>query len=518
MLKAIIADDEINICYLISNLIDWDEYGIEIVKICTNGKEAYSSILELNPDIVITDIRMPGYDGLKLVRETKRVDKNVVFILISGHKDFQYAYNAIQYGVEHYMLKPIHKNELIKNIESIKSKISEKKTLSSLEQLTQNSQHRFLKDLVSSSSDIEALSEDKIISDYLLEDKSSYSLALIKPDFRNISREPQKELIMNKISSYFTHTESHDDLNFITYSYNEMILVLISSEEDLTKDRIIDCLTCLRKKIVNFCDISIGIDHICNSYKDIEYNNVLKALSLKIHYGKNRFFFIDDLKQLSLKDIDKSVHLSFRKLIESLNASEVEVWFNENASFFLSDQIDPYQQFHLCESLIEELSILNAKLSHMKESDANIQLEYLKNLMRQLGRREELFDFVQAKTWKIINELIQEKSPGSNHYIKSAKIYIEENYDTDLTLESLSRSISISPNYLSMLFKKEVGMNFNRFLTEVRINKAKYYLTESNMNIYEIAQKVGFNDSRYFSRKFLKIIGLKPTEYRNFFS
>ena len=113
MLKIMIADDEDKICQLIYKLIDWSSMRMEVIGIAHNGIEALDLAKEYHPDIAITDIRMPGLDGLEFIEKAKEVDPNLEFIIISGYQQFEYAKKAIKYGVSDYLLKPIKKEELI---------------------------------------------------------------------------------------------------------------------------------------------------------------------------------------------------------------------------------------------------------------------------------------------------------------------------------------------------------------------------------------------------------------------
>lgn len=123
MLKAIIADDEQKICQLIQKLIKWDEIGIEIVGTANNGLDAFELIFKHQPDIVITDIRMPGLNGLELIKKVKEHHLSPSFIIISGYRHFEYAHNALKYGVEDYLLKPIKKDELVATLVKISEHI-----------------------------------------------------------------------------------------------------------------------------------------------------------------------------------------------------------------------------------------------------------------------------------------------------------------------------------------------------------------------------------------------------------
>ena len=136
-MKVLIADDEIKVCRLIQHLVDWDALEMDIVGFANDGKTAYESICEKKPDIVITDIRMPVYDGLELIRRAKEVNPEINFIVISGYSQFEYAQQAIKYGVKDYLLKPLKKRELENSLTEIKE------SHESLIKSTSSTPHRF---------------------------------------------------------------------------------------------------------------------------------------------------------------------------------------------------------------------------------------------------------------------------------------------------------------------------------------------------------------------------------------
>ena len=133
MIKVIIADDEKRICTLITKLIDWDNLDMTLVGTANNGIETLELIKKEKPEIVITDIRMPGYDGLDMIERAKKINKDLEFIIISGYSHFEYAKKAISYGVKDYLLKPINKEELFTTLLRVKEDILKKKDYKNLE-------------------------------------------------------------------------------------------------------------------------------------------------------------------------------------------------------------------------------------------------------------------------------------------------------------------------------------------------------------------------------------------------
>ena len=123
MLKMIIADDERVIRETISQMLDWESLGIELIGVCKNGIEVYNMILDESPDIVMTDIRMPGCSGLELIDQVKRDDQSLEIVIISGYAHFEYAQQAIKYGVGDYLLKPISKTELTATLQKLAGRI-----------------------------------------------------------------------------------------------------------------------------------------------------------------------------------------------------------------------------------------------------------------------------------------------------------------------------------------------------------------------------------------------------------
>ncbi len=111
-LKLLIADDEHRVCQLIENILPWEDYGIEISGMVYNGIDAFQHIQDVQPDIVITDIRMPGYNGITLIEKSIEINPDISFIIISGYRDFNYAQSALKFGAEDYLIKPVSKTEL----------------------------------------------------------------------------------------------------------------------------------------------------------------------------------------------------------------------------------------------------------------------------------------------------------------------------------------------------------------------------------------------------------------------
>ena len=129
MLRVVLADDENKVILLLQKLIDWESLGYEIVGTANDGLRALELVREEQPDLLITDIRMPGYSGIELIQRAKELQPNLHFIVISGYRKFEYAQNALKYGVEDYLLKPIKQDELTGILLQLKDKLGEEAAL-----------------------------------------------------------------------------------------------------------------------------------------------------------------------------------------------------------------------------------------------------------------------------------------------------------------------------------------------------------------------------------------------------
>ena len=211
MLRVLIADDESKVCQLIEKLVDWDALGMEVVAVAENGIEALGKIKEFHPDIVITDIRMPGYDGLDLIRLGKEEAPKAEFVIISGYRHFEYAQMAIRYGVNAYLLKPIRKDELTETLKRLSAHFKEQTEQLSLEEKRQrairsdekNLRQAFLQDLVGRRNK-EVLTQplDRINREFHYHfEPGEFSIAILKLDGRVCDEEKNVRFMAEKVQA-----------------------------------------------------------------------------------------------------------------------------------------------------------------------------------------------------------------------------------------------------------------------------------------------------------------------------
>lgn len=160
MLRLMIADDERIIRETIRNLIDWESLGIKLTGLCKNGLEAYDMILDEYPDIVLTDIRMPGLSGLELIEKIHLLDPSIHFIILSGYEEFSYAKQAMKFGVKHYLLKPCNESQIIESI---------KETIADIEKEPERELHSNKNSRISSFQESSGSAEQLLYKDFIVQ-------------------------------------------------------------------------------------------------------------------------------------------------------------------------------------------------------------------------------------------------------------------------------------------------------------------------------------------------------------
>ncbi|MCR1898462.1 response regulator [Irregularibacter muris] len=385
MIRVIIADDENRICKLIMKLIQWDEIGMIIVGTASNGVEALELIEKEKPDIAITDIRMPGYDGLQMIEKAKAINKDLEFIIISGYGQFEYAKKAIEYGVKDYLLKPINQEELLQALHKVKEDITKKRGQVAL--------------------------------------KEQYESSL---NLRGKN---------------------------------------------------------VRTSFLNNAIESNGKDSTVNSLEEICFD-----------FSKK---FIHRVERLDKEGIKKEIlHLQ-----GEISQSDIE---REE-----------------CRSLMHEIAriyYLTMKSNKIEAGDTPEESKILEEAIDNSQSIEDLFHVLIDHIDTSLTLLLDKDRAGNLRQINQAKKYIEENYMKNITLEDLGTHIGFNPSYFSSLFKKETGTSFIEYLSQIRMEKAKELLRESDLRIQDICLMVGYNDVKYFSKSFMKYTGLKPNEYRKIFA
>ncbi len=530
--KCIIAEDERRMADLVRLLGHWDQHNIEIVDVCYNGIDALESIIANKPDIVITDIKMPGYDGLALIEQCQKHNIESSFIIVSGYKHFEYAKSAMQYGVVDYILKPIDEiqlNEAInKSIQIIKDKKSTTIIKSERDEYFDKYNNIKYSDFFNQlfMSTIQHRSFNlNLFLDILPKsfEENAYRMIYIQTSIDHLL--DQNSLFREKLGIILKGIESKD-LNLIYHYSRNGIFILVNyvSNYDSNINQIISNIYYSIRNLTEIFDdfdLAFGYSNQSLDLNDIIHlmDEAIFAESAKFIYGANKIIsydMIENLPSFSAQEILGD------KIIEQLK--DAYEYLKVNTIYDIHQEIirrcEKYQSANPGSMIDFQQYLLDAILSLFIANSDEIERQKLEGWWSST-HTYSFVDFIRS-TLKVIENhfetyLLEQKQV---HILPTEKAiqFIESHYAEAITLEDVADHVGLSPNYFSKLFKNELGKGYAEYLAEYRIEKSKKLLAETAESVKEISARVGYPDQKYFSKLFRKVTGIKPSEYRKLYS
>ncbi len=530
MIKVVLADDEKKIIILLQKLIDWERLGYEIVGIANDGIRALELVKEKQPQILITDIRMPGCDGLELIQQIRRTQPKIHFVIISGYQQFEYAREALKYGVEDYLLKPLKKEELTRLLFKLREKLGEEASIEyRLNKVREKNQETLLSRLRGCVD-----RRQPFLSVYQVNEEFGFHFtegcffaAFVKPDISEAEKSKDGYWLMMQHALDILRREIPSvSLESAAAVFREGIGVIINCENYRAVE-VKQCFMRIRKEIEKqrelFWDIRTTV---CVGGRKTQMEalpeSMWEALWLcKDRLCRNDFWRDAQEEQLSFqKDSQKKY---------SLDPTQKKALFQ--AAEYLNEEQTEKALEESCYTLLHD----DALTGQMVEEWFEEALHTCVFGMRQSGTVEDIFfEKVQEKFWYCMDvmdvfrllkkEILQEvrrlneaKASQEARPIMEAKKYMQLHYQEALRLEDVSAVVGFNATYFSTFFKKETGMNFIDYLTELRIEKAKELLCQEEITINDAAETVGYQDLKHFSRLFKKKTGISPSDYRKMY-
>lgn len=523
--KLIIADDEIKIVQLIKHLINWDKLPLKLVGTANNGLEALNLIKKESPHIVILDIRMPGFNGIELISKTKEFNSDIHFIIVSGYRHFDYAHKAIKFGVEDYLLKPVKQDEINKTLKNI---IEKKQKNNQVREITRGQkEHDFLIEMFQRGNR-NALTLDDCRSKYNLNfTHENLDLILIKYDLDSYEiNENETALLIGKAETVLNDNLGDSRINFsffhreystyLLLNYNERdeksirnILINIIEGLHSFRDLFRNLKTTISRSgcFKDLIHIQEKIDFVTRNIMNRYFQGSGKILENKRDWERNN---IKDLLTITRKN-------EILKCIGVLDKDRVERIIIE-----LFDEMSSKQDVsgYFAQELLNELLNIFYYQFENQFGFSQIQKNRLESLRKLFQMQSTLHSqiAIAVETVKTtMSEYEDDRKNRDEKPILDAKKYIQEKFYMPLSLEEVSESIGMSPSYLSTIFKKKTGVGFVEYLTSIRIEEAKELLSNPQRSVSETAEEVGYKDTKHFTKKFKKIVGLSPAEYRKIY-
>ena len=536
MLKVFLVEDEIIVRQGLRDNMPWNHFGYEFVGEASDGEMALSMIERVRPDVLLTDIKMPFMDGLTLSKMVHQKYPDMKIIILSGHDDFEYAQEAINVGVDQYILKPITKIKLQKVLLELKDKIEseqvqrkyQEKFLEETKEYEQYSRSEFFVRLFEGHTSLEKIYEEAERLGIRIQ-APCYNLFLFSLQEKRSRSDVdwnsnEFTFIKEELFHYFLKYPEHQVFRVNMNIYGVLALGSLEQMEDITK-----------RCIYNVTKICEKSERILDWY--LAYGEPVERISLLAEsYNKVNHYF-------TYRFILKNDHVLDRKLIESIAVKEdVKAFDNIDAASLDPDLIKNFlsrgggkeEVGAFVGGFIERfLEVLQSKLFqnyllfHVRftaiafvESIGLDKQDYIRDLEDfqsegKLFNQEELIQMITEMLIRAIDFRDTASENQGRHILKKALEYIDANYMEEMiSLNEVAQNVNVSSNYFSALFSKTMKKTFVEYVTQKRMDLAKKLLRTTPLNLSDITNQVGYKDPHYFSFVFKKTQGISPREYR----
>lgn len=523
-IRVVLADDEPIIIKGLRKLIDWEELGMEIVGQAYDGRSLMEVIEANKPDIVISDISMPHLSGIDIIKQINQRSLPIKVIFISAFQEFSYAKDAVVYGAVDYLVKPLKKSELehvlSKTAALIGQKDEEERRKDKLQLIERRTRvdeiQEWLVRLTSRSLSTTSEAYQIVQAKY---PGPLYSIGIVEIDRLHDSsdRWPAQEtkLVHFALENVLTELVSENGKGQVFYKNNRYTYLVNHTQQEEAKDLAIE----MKEKTEAYLKLKISIG-LGNPVKDIaliadSYEQAEQALKMKYFQGLNKVILYKKVDQK--QGFESEIYALQSKVIRDLSSN---AWAEAvKALETLLETIEDATRGNVELAVSTCFSSTLFMIQEIKNS--GVQLAESGFDIHDLQKRlSEFQTFLEMRMGiiEIMEELHQriDDKAGNKEKMLLTKIkqYIDEHYAEEITLETVAAIAFMNPYYFSSFFKKHMKENFKQYVTELRMQEAMRLLTHTCMMIYEVAEKVGYNNARHFSDMFKKRYGKLPQEVK----
>ncbi len=537
MYRLLIVEDEKWEREGLVNFLDWSELGFIITGTAANGIQGLRLAEEYQPDIIITDIKMPKMDGIEFTRQVKKTLPDCRVIIITGYDDFEYAKEAIQLGVYEYLLKPIQKNQLLdvltKTVKSISDEINREKyerdIKHQIEESVYENRERSLLNLIEGSVE----QEDLKAADYfnMAFRETGIVAVVIRADVFSVTggkRYDERQLLLREMYRMVRKAVGEDGATARNNTgISEIILCLPAGDDD--KNHICDVIQRIRQE---FCraeipETVIGVGSVAKTLQGFaeSYLQAKVALDNIFFMGGTEILFYDDISRR--EDLHDPVTYVFsadiadysNKILNAVASSDPQAVIRLSEELFEFIDRQTAGKDFLClflAGLIGQISTL--LISNGESLSFQGMNDDVLKILHQFIKLENMKEWV-LKILLHANYRISEKKNNREEYIVGKMMeIIHKSYMESIGIGTIAEKLELSPNYLGGLFRQHMGKRFTEVLTDFRMKKAEELLKSGSRNVNETAKAVGFINAAHFCTVFKKTHGISPAEYQKKYS
>lgn len=528
MYKIMLADDEGIVIDSLKFIIE-KEFGDDcIIEYAKTGRSVIELAEKFRPDIAIMDIQMPGINGIEAMKEIRKRNNDVLFIVMSAYDKFDYAKESIKLGVMEYITKPMERTKIVSTLKRGMEIINEEREKRSndllikekMETVTPIIENGLIYDILLQEHFTEDIDNYKTLLG--IDKKYAYMIAIIFGDKQDGCHMTNAVGSSVRIQQHYHEVrecvKDHFDCIVGTVMANKVAVLVPYEKPYMDYNERIELIEKARVLVRRMCEktgisFRIGIGRAGELQEmSTSYNEALNALVITT----GNVAHADDLPIGCDYAEDYPIHLE-KRLFTEIEKGEVKEALATAKSFF------DWMADNHPDSLMEiRVKILEFALwaEHIAYSKGGMTYQfrsrqnYLPAIM-ETSDLSKLLEWFMEKIADACQNILGKREERSKSIIEMSKDYIKNNFNKDISLDDVSRAANISPYYFSKIFKEGTGQNFIEYLTNIRIEKAKELLDTTEHSMKEICTICGYSDPNYFSRSFKKNVGVTPTEYKS---
>lgn len=500
MVKVLFVDDEILAMEYLQNLIDWEQYGFRVVGHARSAKKALEIFEKEKPQVVISDIKMTGMDGLELAKCLKTKAPDTEVILLSAYQDFEYAKKGFEYGVSNYLLKhELCGEKLIVELEKVRNRIK------TVEQKSRIYQKYFMEQLIFKPEDVQKEQEfgNRFFMIWVHKNECFSEGRFLSEEWNDMEKQTLEQVMGREEEGivYLANTQLTGNNILFLYRIEKInSRYQIGTKIEQRCRQIASSLMAIGSDRFNI----LYCDEICKNQISAAFQK-MSALIRYAVFWKNRCIYGIERLRISQEEECIVWNEHAENLRQMMQKREAEI--SDEVSYL-------FELVKLPENNLRALRELIYMLENLAREFENREGIVQEKMSQSVLKVDEICLYYIERMKNIYFVMQESQNSGYSQLVGKMIRYIRRNYHQELNLEQLGMAFHMNGVYMGQMFKKETGITFLKYLTNLRVEEAKKLLLEGKMNVSQVAEAVGYKTGQYFSQIFLKTTGVTPQEYR----
>ncbi|MEK8130564.1 response regulator [Paenibacillus filicis] len=525
MYKALIVDDDVAVLTFLSKMIRWEDYGYQLIGACTNALDALELSKDHMPDLIITDIGMPGMDGIEFIKTVKQTDEHPRFVILSCHDDFKFAQQAVQLGVQEYILKETLHIEIVQELlERVHHRLEEDNRLQKkveklhFQALQSKSvwKEHWLRDFLTTPLPEEIKWREQL-AEYGLDLSLTHFVPVVCRMYRfqdAITRYQNEDMVKFIICNALDELlQSEPDVLAFSYSAESFCLLFacrkgLKSNPDEWVEQVCKQLQRTLSKV-----LKVQVSFLVGEIE--QHHAAIKHQLLGLLQAADPFFYSatpEILRSSQIRPLNNPEDLLpfYSEYTEQVNHLIIE------GNRDVHPVVDSFIQF-VTVRRVQPITVKHFLFKLMLDIQMKLTFSHQYNYEKIQGHLEEMDNISQLKEWMIrflegaITLMDQISTKSKKAEIVDAQKYVLLHLDQKITLGEVAERLFLNASYFSRLFKKETGENFIEYVNRMKMERAKELLNESNRTIEDISQALGYDNKGYFVKLFKSHYGVPPS-------